>query len=91
MIYERDTVLKDLRENAMAIYFTDTTGNKHEIRCTLMPSLLPKTYLNEMAEERKYHEDNPNMIAAWNIMKNMWINFDISHVDYVQILDSLQY
>jgi hypothetical protein len=91
MIYERDTVLKDLRENAMAIYFTDTSGNKHEIRCTLMPTLLPSTYIKEMNEEKQYHADNPNMIAAWNIMKGMWISFDITHVDYVQILDSLQY
>lgn len=91
MIYERDTLLKDLRENAMALYFTDTAGNKHEIRCTLMPDHLPKTYINEMEDERKYHNDNPNMIAAWNISKGMWVNFDVSHVNYVQIIDSYQY
>lgn len=91
MKYERDTVLKDLRENAMAIYFTDTSGKKHEIRCTLMPEHLPKNYLNEMEEEKTFHDNNPNMIAAWNILKNMWIRFDISHVNYVQVVDSYQY
>jgi hypothetical protein len=91
MLYERDSVLKDLRENAMAVYFTDTAGNKHEVRCTLMPELLPKNYLNEIAQEKSFHNENPNMIAAWNILKNMWIRFNVSDISYVQILDSYQY
>lgn len=91
MNYQRDTILKDLRENVLALYIKDNTGKEHELRCTLMSDRLPASYLTEKNEEIKFHEENPNMIATWNILKNMWITLDISDIKYVQILDAYQY
>ncbi len=50
--YERDTLLADLRKNVMAVHFTKVDGTKREMRCTLMPEILPPNYVNEQAEEK---------------------------------------
>lgn len=91
MAYDRNTILKDLRSGVIAVYLKDNTGKQHELRCTLMENLLPPSYITEKTEEIKFHQENPEMVAAWNVVKNMWVRLNVSDIDYVQILDSYQY
>lgn len=90
-MYDRDTLLKDLRENVMAVTFTKVNGDIREMRCTLMPGLLPPTYVNEESEEREFHVKNPDIITCWDTMSKGWRSFRIDSIQYVQALDHTQY
>lgn len=89
-MYQRDTLLNDLRKYAVAVYFTKINGEKREMRCTLRPDLLPPTYVNEQTEEKKFHEENREVIAVWDLVKGGWRSFRVDSVEYVQVLDSYQ-
>lgn len=89
--YDRDTLIKDLQKNVVAVYFTKVNGEKREMRCTLMPGLLPPTYVQEEAEVNKFHEENREVLAVWDVMKGGWRSFRIDSIEYVQVLDPYQY
>jgi hypothetical protein len=83
-MFERDVILKDLREYVMEIYFTKVNGEDRAMRCTLRPDLLPETYINEAAEEKAFHQVNPDVIACWDVQKGGWRSFRVDSVSYVQ-------
>jgi hypothetical protein len=91
-LYERDTLLRDLRRNVVEIQFNKVTdGSQRLMRCTLKLENMPPTYRNlreEQDKEEKYHSDNPDLIAAWDVEKGGWRSFRISTVLYAQALDS---
>lgn len=89
-MFDRDTLLKDLRENAIA-FFLDTASGRQEVRLTLMPKFLPESYLTEMSQEKDFHTANPTMIAAWNILHKGWVVVDVNEVAAVQVLDEYNY
>lgn len=89
--YDRDTLMKDLQKNVVAVYFTKVNGEKREMRCTLMPSLLPPTYVQEEADVKKFHDENREVLAVWDVMKGGWRSFRIDSIEYVQVLDPYQY
>jgi hypothetical protein len=84
MLFNRDTILTDLREYVMEVTFNKQNGEQRVMRCTLRPDLLPETYINEVAEEKGYHRSNPDVIAAWDVQKGGWRSFRIDSVQYVQ-------
>jgi hypothetical protein len=91
MMYQRDTLLKDLRENVIEVHFTKVNGDTRVMRCTLMKHLLPQSYqvdLAEQNEERSFHDTNTNVIAAWDVVKGGWRSFRIDSVAYVQVIDA---
>ena len=83
-MFERDVILKDLREYVMEIYFTKVNGEDRAMRCTLRPDLLPPGYANDITEEKSFHTENPNVIAAWDVQKRGWRSFRIDSVTFVQ-------
>jgi len=84
MVHDRNNILKDLRGYVIEFTYTD----KSMFRLTLRTDLLPPSYLNEINEEKKFHEENANIIAAWNISKpGGWKIFNIENIAYMQIID----
>ena len=83
-MFERDVILKDLREYVMEIYFTKVNGEDRAMRCTLRPDLLPPGYTKDITEEKSFHTENPNVIAAWDVQKRGWRSFRIDSVTFVQ-------
>lgn len=81
---DRDTILKDLREYVIEVTFTKVNGENRVMRCTLRPDLLPENYINEAAEEKAFHQTNPDVIAAWDVVKGGWRSFRVDSVSYVQ-------
>ena len=81
---DRDTILKDLREYVIEVTFTKVNGENRVMRCTLRPDLLPENYINEAAEEKAFHQVNPDVIAAWDVVKGGWRSFRVDSVSYVQ-------
>lgn len=87
MLYDRDTVLKDLRDYVIEVTFTKVDGTTRIMRCTLDPKLLPPTYIGEDEQKEKtFHKENPNVISAWDVQKGGWRSFRIDSVQYMQII-----
>ncbi len=87
MEYKRDTLLRDLRESVIEVFFTKVNGEQRAMICTLKPEMLPPSYLEEKEQEKKYHKENKDVIAAWDVQKGGWRSFRIDSVSYVQIKD----
>jgi hypothetical protein len=88
MLLDRDTVLKDLRENVIEVTFNKVNGDQRLMRCTLKPNLLPESYQKDEIEEKKFHRENENVISAWDVQKSGWRSFRIDSVTYVQVIDN---
>lgn len=89
-MYERDRLLTDLRSNVIEVHFTKVNGESRVMRCTLMPRMLPDSYVNNLEEqnqERNYHQQNANVIAAWDVQAGGWRSFRIDSVSYCQVID----
>jgi hypothetical protein len=90
-MYNRDTILNDLRKNVVEVTFKKVDGSTRVMRCTLMPEHLPKTYvenLDEQNQEKSFHSENPNVIAAWDVQKGGWRSFRMDSVEYLQVIDT---
>ena len=90
-IYQRDTLLRDLRENVIEVTFTKNNGDQRIMHCTLKDNMLPAQYRNNPAErqaETEFHQKNLDVIAAWDVRANGWRSFRIDSVSYVQVIDS---
>jgi hypothetical protein len=90
-MYQRDKLLNDLRNNAIEIHFTKVNGENRVMRCTLMHRLLPEAFvksLDEQQNEKSFHNQNPEVIAAWDLQKAAWRSFRIDSVTYCQVLDN---
>ena len=89
-MYQRDVVLKDLRENVIEVTFTKINGEHRVMRCTLKTELLPKSFVenvDEQTQEKDFHQKNPEVIAAWDVQKGGWRSFRLDSVEYLQIID----
>jgi hypothetical protein len=90
-MYQRDKLLTDLRSNAIEIHFTKVNGENRVMRCTLVHRLLPESfvkYLEEQQNEKSFHNQNPDVIAAWDLEKGAWRSFRVDSVTYCQVLDN---
>lgn len=90
-MYQRDTLLNDLRKNVIEVTFTKVNGEQRLMRCTLRPELLPASFrdsLEEQNSEKSFHNTNPDVIAAWDVQKGGWRSFRIDSVTYVQVIDN---
>jgi hypothetical protein len=85
-IYQRDTVLKDLRQNVIEVHFTKVNGETRAMRCTLMPEQLPPKYLEEQTAEKEFHRTNTDTIRCWDVQAGGWRSFKIDSVTYMQVV-----
>ena len=89
MLYERDTLLKDLQENVCEIMFKKVNGEMRTMRCSLKPEVLPDSYsLTESPKVKDFHQTNPDVLAVWDLQNNGWRSFRIESIEYVQVLDT---
>jgi hypothetical protein len=86
-MYDRDTILKDLRTHVMEVTFSKVNGDNRVMRCTLRPDLLPPSYVTEETKEKTFHQENPDVISAWDVQKGGWRSFRINSVSYIQDLN----
>jgi hypothetical protein len=89
IIYDRNTVLSELRENVMEISFDKVNGQPRILRCTLMRYFLPENY-KEQADVN-FHTKNADILAVWDIDNKGWRAFRVNSVKMVQALDPLMF
>jgi len=90
-IYKRDTLLKDLRNSVVEVHFVKNNGDQRIMRCTLQKHMLPESYqrsLEEQKEERTFHQENPDIIAVWDLEAGAWRSFRIDSVFYCEVKSS---
>ena len=90
-MYERDRLLTDLRSTVVEVHFVKANGESRVMKCTLMPRLLPESFVKSLEEqegEKNFHRQNPNVIAAWDVENGGWRSFRVDSVTYCQALDS---
>jgi hypothetical protein len=53
--------------------------------------MLPESYqrsLEEQKEERTFHQENPDIIAVWDLEAGAWRSFRIDSVFYCEVKSS---
>lgn len=88
-MYTRDTLLRELRSNVIEVHFTKVNGDARVMRATLMEKFLPESYRSEKDEEKDFHQQNPNVIACWDLTVGGWRSFRIDSVTYCQGVETL--
>jgi hypothetical protein len=89
-MFERDNVLKELRQYVVEVTFKKVDGSTRVMRCTLAPQYLPKSYsenIEEQNNEKEFHQKNGDVIAAWDVQKGGWRSFRVDSVEYLQVID----
>lgn len=87
MMYQRDQLLNDLRENVIEVVFTKVNGENRTMHCTLRKEFLPESYKSDEQEEKKFHTTNPETLAVWDVQNRGWRSFKIDSITYAQIID----
>ncbi len=87
MRYQRDVILKDLRENVIEITYMTEKG-LDKIRCTLDPQFLPPAYQTLQYEERRFHSEHVEGLLVYDMQRHTWKKFLIDSVEYCQVLDA---
>lgn len=62
------------------VKFTKTDGTVREMLCTLRPEYLPAPSVAESLLTHNKREENPNVIAVWDINKGDWRSFRIDSI-----------
>lgn len=90
-MYQRDALLKDLRSGVLEVTFNKVSGDLRTMRCTLKNEYLPESYrtsLDEQNQEQTFHQNNPDVLAVWDVQKGGWRSFRVDLVTYAQLMDS---
>lgn len=85
--FNRETLLKDIRENAVKVFFTKVNGDKRVMTCTLREDLLPPNTIMEHLDEMHAKPENKDVIAVWDLEKGGWRSFRVDNVEYVEFVD----
>ena len=85
--FDRDTILKDLRENVVEVTFEKVNGETRVMRCTLDPQHLPSNFEQKYLDEHHAKPQNQNVLAVWDVQASGWRAFRVDSVSYMQTVD----
>lgn len=71
MNWDRDSVLKNLKESECKVVFTKTNGEQREMRCSLKADLLPSF----SDTEKRTKKDNPDVQPVYDLDLKGWRSF----------------
>lgn len=74
-------MLKEMLHNGViSIVFEKADGTIREMNCTLNPTEMPPQLLTEQQNAAKVRNENPDLLAVWDVDANGWRSFNISKV-----------
>ena len=85
MTYTKEQLKSELANNFGQVTFTKTNGEERIIKCTLLKEELPKQAQDEIIPSR---EDNPDILAVWDLEAKDWRSFRIKSVKKVKFLEA---
>jgi len=77
----RETLIKNLQQNAMRIIFTKVNGDERIMDCTLQEHIIPET-------SESNRKENEEVLPVFDINKGEWRSF---RLDSVMKVEKLQY
>lgn len=89
MAPNRDTLLKDLKNNVIEFFYLRGLGLKTN-RLTLREDLLPPGFVDDkeqLAIMENYHSSYPDFFGAWNVHEKKWEYVDVNSISYQQVVD----
>jgi len=85
--FNRDDVIKGLKEAVCEIHFTKVNGESRIMRCSLDPRYVKAPIdVNHLDEQHKRPE-NKNTVVCWDVVAGGWRSFRIDSVQYMQEID----
>lgn len=85
--YERDVLLKDLKQAVVEVTFTKVNGEKRVMRCSLDPRYVKVPMDMNHLEEQHKKKENKDIIVCWDVHVGGWRSFRVDSVEYVQEID----
>ena len=74
-------MLKELLQNGIvSVVFEKADGTIREMNCTLNSTEMPPQLLTEQQNAAKVRNENPDLLAVWDVDANGWRSFNISKV-----------
>ena len=80
----RETLIKNLQQNAMRITFTKVNGDERIMDCTLQEHMIPETDSNNRKE-------NEEVLPVWDIDKGEWRSFRLDAITNIEALEYQDY
>lgn len=75
-----------LQETIATVTFEKTDGTIRAMNCTLIPALIPVAPTEEGLIPRTKREENPNLLAVWDLEKGDWRSFKIDSIKKIGIM-----
>jgi hypothetical protein len=82
MLTSKEDLKNILRDATATVVFEKVDGSERRMRCTLMKEYLPEQLLAEHDGQRE-REENPNILAVWDIENGGWRSFRVASVHRV--------
>jgi len=86
-MFQRESLINDLKLHPCAIYFTKVNGEKRTMHCTLMQEHLPRDTNMQVLEEAHKEPKNQDVIAVWDLQIKAWRSFRVDSVESAEIID----
>ena len=83
-VYNRDSLLKDIKQSIIEVTFIKVNGERRIMRCTLNPRYITAPVDFNHLEEQHQKKENTDIIVCWDVNANGWRSFRIDSVEYVQ-------
>jgi len=75
MQFDKEEIVKKLREGVCKVAFTKANGETRLMHCTLNEALLPEMSSEEVDKTATKRKDNPDTLAVWDVEKDGWRAF----------------
>lgn len=76
----KNCLVDELKQKVVTVSFTKKDGTERIMKCTLDPSILPKSHVSEDKEPKK---KNSNTIAVYDVDANAWRSFVVRNVNQI--------
>lgn len=76
----KNCLVDELKQKVVTVSFTKKDGTERIMKCTLDPSILPKSHVSEDKEPKK---KNSNTIAVYDVEANAWRSFVVRNVNQI--------
>ena len=81
-MYNRDDLIKTLKENVCVVTFTKVNGEKRVMTCTLREDYLPP-----LVEGKQKKKQNDAVLSVWDTNKKAWRAFRVENVEDVSLYE----
>lgn len=89
MLYEKNSVIRSLKEGVLEITYIKKDGSTRVGKFTLDTRYLPTGSDMKYIDEQHAKTGHEDLIAVWELDKSQWRSFYIQNVTYIQSLPTM--